>query len=341
MATVSIVVPVYKVEPYLKRCVDSILSQTFEDFQLILVDDGSPDNCGIICDEYAEKDIRVHVIHRKNGGLSAARNSGIDWVFDGHMTEWITFIDSDDWVALKYLERLMKIADDNQVNIVVGGFRPFYDGDCLIDLQNSNSWQCLPEDFWVENQGNATVAWGKLYKTSLFQSIRYPQGKLHEDEFTTYKLLFDQKIIAVTDEQLYYYYQSSTSIMRSDWNIRHLDSLDAYADQLLFFMRSHYSRAFKESKKLYTYSIIKTKNEIIASGNRHDKDLMRDCIKRDLFQRYHNRILSSFILAELYTAKLQIELYFSVRLTVMKNTVKEEGCVGVVRKIKGVFIRKK
>lgn len=340
MAIVSVVVPIYKVEPYLRRCVDSILSQTYEDFQLILVDDGSPDNCGAICDEYAEKDARVHVIHRENGGLSAARNSGIEWVFDGHMTEWITFIDSDDWVSYQYLERLLKIADDNQVNIVVGGFRPFYDGDSLIDLQEVSSRQYTPEDFWVENQGNATVAWGKLYKTVLFQRIRYLQGKLHEDEFTTFKLLFAQEIIAVTDEQLYYYYQSSTSIMRSDWNIRHLDSLDAYADQLLFFERYHYSRAFKESKKLYTYSIIKTKKEIKSSGNKHNNALMRECIKRDLFQRYNNRILSSSICAELYTLKLQMELYISVRLTVIKKTVKEEGCRGVIQKIKGVFTRK-
>ena len=340
MATVSIVVPVYKVEPYLKRCVDSILSQTFEDFQLILVDDGSPDNCGAICDEYAEKDSRVHVIHRENGGLSAARNSGIDWVFDGHMTEWITFIDSDDWVTSDYLERLLRIADDNKVSIVVGGFRPFYEGDSLIDSQKTKSRQCISEDFWVENQGNATVAWGKLYKTVLFQSIRYPQGKLHEDEFTTFKLLFSQKKIAVTDEQLYYYYQSSTSIMRSDWNMRHLDSLDAYADQLLYFKRYNYSGAFKESKKLYTYSIIKTKKEIKLLGDKHNRVLMRECIKRDLFQRYHNRILSSAICAEMYTAKLQIELYISVRLSVLRKTIKEEGCTGVVRKIKGVFTRK-
>ena len=114
MPTISVIVPVYKVEKYIHRCVDSILSQTFTDFELILVDDGSPDNCGKICDEYAEKDIRIHVIHQENGGLSAARNAGIDWVFANSDSEWITFIDSDDWVHPEYLERLLCLVLDRK-----------------------------------------------------------------------------------------------------------------------------------------------------------------------------------------------------------------------------------
>ena len=107
---ISIIVPVYKVEKYIHRCVDSILAQTFTDFELILVDDGSPDNCGIICDEYALKDNRIHVIHKENGGLSDARNAGIDWAFENSNSEWITFIDSDDWVHPKCLEALVRAA---------------------------------------------------------------------------------------------------------------------------------------------------------------------------------------------------------------------------------------
>ena len=103
---ISIVVPIYKVEKYIHRCIESILAQTFTDFDLILVDDGSPDNCGKICDEYAVKDKRIHVIHKENGGLSDARNAGIDWAFANSDSEWITFIDSDDWIHPKYLETL-------------------------------------------------------------------------------------------------------------------------------------------------------------------------------------------------------------------------------------------
>ena len=113
MPLVSVIVPVYKVELYLRRCVDSILAQTFCDFELILVDDGSPDNCGSICDEYASKDSKIHVIHQKNGGLSAARNAGIDWVFANSDSKYISFIDSDDWVHEKYLELLVKAIETN------------------------------------------------------------------------------------------------------------------------------------------------------------------------------------------------------------------------------------
>ena len=110
MPMISVVVPVYKVEHYLHRCVDSILNQSYSDFELILVDDGSPDNCGMICDEYAAKDARIHVIHQQNGGLSAARNTGIDWLCENSDSKWLTFIDSDDWIHKDYLKILLEQA---------------------------------------------------------------------------------------------------------------------------------------------------------------------------------------------------------------------------------------
>lgn len=115
MPTISVIVPVYKVEPWLWRCVDSILAQTYTDFELILVDDGSPDNCGAICDEYAAKDSRVHVIHQKNGGLSAARNAGIDWVFAHSDSRWLTFVDSDDWLYPETLQFLLRDAAEKDI----------------------------------------------------------------------------------------------------------------------------------------------------------------------------------------------------------------------------------
>ena len=116
---VSVIVPVYKVEKYLRRCIDSILNQTFTGFNLILVDDGSPDNCGLICDEYAEKDNRIHVIHKKNGGLSDARNAGLEWYFEHSDSKWLTFIDSDDWIHPRYLEGLLEAERIYSTDIVV------------------------------------------------------------------------------------------------------------------------------------------------------------------------------------------------------------------------------
>ena len=119
MAEISVIVPVYKVEPYLRRCVDSILAQTFSDIEVILVDDGSPDGCPAICDEYARLDKRVKVIHQKNGGLSAARNAGLDWVFANSDSQWISFVDSDDWVHPQFLEYLYRAIVDYNVKISV------------------------------------------------------------------------------------------------------------------------------------------------------------------------------------------------------------------------------
>ena len=263
MPEVSVVVPVYKVEPYLRRCVDSILNQTYTDFQLILVDDGSPDNCGKICDEYAEKDTRIHVIHRENGGLSAARNSGIDWVFENSYTEWITFIDSDDWVSLNYLETLRNMALKYHVNISVGHSQFAYDDNIVVEEIEPSVQLLKPEEFWVQNQGHATVAWLKLYKTSLFEAIRYPEGKLYEDDFTTYRLLFTQEWIAFSSERIYFYFQSPNSIMRSEWTPKKLDGLVAYEEQMLYFKHNGYKDAYKESYKLHTYKLKDIKKKIV------------------------------------------------------------------------------
>ena len=117
MPSISVIVPIYMVEPYLRRCVDSILAQTFPDFELILVDDGSPDNCGQICEEYARLDRRVLVIHQENRGLSAARNAGIDWVMANSDSSWITFVDSDDWIHPNMLKHLFELNRDHGTQI--------------------------------------------------------------------------------------------------------------------------------------------------------------------------------------------------------------------------------
>ena len=139
---ISVIVPVYKVEPYLRKCVDSVLGQTFKDFELILVDDGSPDNCGKICDEYAAADDRVKVIHQANGGLSAARNAGIDWVMAYSKSEYITFIDSDDWVADTYLERLYEGVGLGAEISVVGMARAF-DENTIASAENPSMFNQL------------------------------------------------------------------------------------------------------------------------------------------------------------------------------------------------------
>lgn len=254
MAKISVIVPVYKVEGYLRRCVDSILSQTFTDFELILIDDGSPDRCGEICDEYQQRDKRVVVIHQSNGGLSAARNAGIEWCFENSNSSWFTFIDSDDWVHPEYLNDLLNAALEFQTKIIICRFCEATDENVRIN-ESGNNEITTPEDFYDKNRINATVAWGKLYDRKCFEKIRYPQGKLHEDEFTTYKILFQYSYVAIVNKELYYYFRNSQGIMHMAWSDKRLNALEAHKEQICFFMERGLPRAYLRSIRAYVGAI--------------------------------------------------------------------------------------
>lgn len=250
---VSVVVPVYKVEKYIHRCVDSILTQNFANFELILVDDGSLDISSMICDEYAKKDSRIYVIHKSNGGLSDARNAGIDWSFASGDSEWLTFIDSDDWIHPQYLEGLLIAAGIYHTDIAIcdylnpDSFCPFkYLKEYIMDYMNS-------EEFFVNHNTIATVAWGKIYKKSLFSQQRYPVGKLNEDEFLTYKLLFQNQNISFVRNQTYFYFRNTDGIMKSEWSPKKMDALEALNEQFKFFKSSSYQSAFSTVANKYIW----------------------------------------------------------------------------------------
>lgn len=237
MPQISVIVPVYRVEAYLDRCVNSILCQTFEDFELILVDDGSPDSCGQMCDGYAARDPRIHVIHQENAGLSAARNAGIDWVFGSSDSQWLTFIDSDDWVHPEMLQRLLEAAQSQGVSISVCGYGETEGDDPTVDSETLQAERWSPKSFYQERFVNATVAWGKIYGRSCFSQLRYPVGKLHEDEFVTYRLLFAQEALAVVPAPLYAYYKNPGGITRKTWSPKRLDAWEAYEQQIAYFQK--------------------------------------------------------------------------------------------------------
>ena len=281
MPTIFVTVPVYNVEAYLRRCVDSILRQTFSDFELILVDDGSPDNSGAICDEYAERDNRVRVIHQANGGLSAARNAGIDWAFAHSDSQWLTFIDSDDWVHPEYLELLLAAAQDSSSAVSVCGFLrtakqvlpTLTDDEKAVRL-----WE--PETLWCEKRTNAAIACGKLYRKELFRNQRYPVGKLHEDEFVTYKLLFRKKQLAVLDAPLYIYFQNDEGIMRSQWTPKRMDALEAQEEQLAFFRGKSFQKAY--SATVYQYrNVLKAQISDIDRAGREDAAQYKNIVRQN------------------------------------------------------------
>lgn len=235
MPTISVIVPVYKVEAYLDRCVQSILRQTYTDFELILVDDGSPDRCGEMCDAWAEKDSRIKVIHKENGGLSDARNAGIEWAFTNSDSQWLFFADSDDFLNPQALQRLMDAVMEFGVDISIGGY-----GETSGELPQIDEGALRPElwksrDFFLQRNVNATVAWGKIYRKNLFAEVRYPVGKIHEDEYTTYKLLFACENVAVISAPLYAYYINQEGITKSKWSPKRLDVLGAFQERIRFF----------------------------------------------------------------------------------------------------------
>lgn len=243
MPNISVIVPVYKVEAFLHRCVDSLLAQTYPDFELILVDDGSPDNCGAICEEYAGKDSRVHVIHRQNGGLSAARNTGIDWVFANSDSQWLAFVDSDDWVHPNYLQLLLKAAEQENCRISVCGFYRSA-GDPIPEDRQEAIVALTPEDYYCGDyhDGITAVAWNKLYHRSVFAELRYPEGMLHEDELTTYQAIFAVEKVAVTPVRLYGYYQNPKGIMNAQWSPKRMHMLEAFENQLAFARKRNLPR---------------------------------------------------------------------------------------------------
>mgnify|MGYP003311145993 CR=1 FL=1 len=296
MSLISIIVPVYKVEKYLNRCVESILTQTFADFELILVDDGSPDHCGVICDEYARKDSRVVVIHQENGGLSAARNTGIDWSDVNSDSEWLTFIDSDDWIHPEYLQHLLEAATSFHADISACLFAATTDeryNTVLADTVNSDVFSM--EDFYCMKKKGITAisAWAKLYKKELFKNIRFPVGIINEDLFTTHKVLFLCDNIALVDERMYYYYMSPGSIMRSCWTPRRLFEFTGYDELLVFLKDNQYMQAWEITVYRYICRVAEQCVELSQQNTmeyRRFLKKMRIKLRRMVFQ--YRRILN-------------------------------------------------
>lgn len=239
---ISIIVPIYKVEQYLPRCVDSIINQTYRNLEIILVDDGSPDLCGKICDEYTSRDKRIKVVHKTNGGLSDARNVGID-IANG---DFILFVDSDDWLELSACESSLQVALERNADIVIFGIKVISKNgrEFLSDFGlkgKVTSFDAIKSVIYqIHENGLYNYAWNKLYSKELFKEIRFPKGKLAEDQGTTYKLFHQAQLIWVCEKHLYNYVQRYGSISSVQFNPRLLaDRVELWIDRLAF-LESHY-----------------------------------------------------------------------------------------------------
>lgn len=224
MPAISVIVPVYKVEQYLRKCVDSILAQTFTDFELFLVDDGSPDKCGDICDEYAKKDDRIIVIHKKNGGLSDARNIAIDRASG----DYLTFIDSDDYVAENHLESMYRALLETDSDIAITNMSSVTGSTLNHNHYNpTNHMKILNSKEEIFQTIYKPCACGKLYKKYVFSGIRYPVGRLYEDVFTYHDILALANRVVLTGQNTYFYLIRSDSIMHQGYKLQFTDIVDA------------------------------------------------------------------------------------------------------------------
>lgn len=241
-ALISIIVPVYKVEKHLARCIDSILTQTYTNLEIILVDDGSPDSCGMICDHYAETDGRIKVLHKENGGVGYARNSGLD-ICSG---DFIMFVDSDDWISTDAVRSLYERIVSDGSDMAVGRHVDFYE-DGHTDATFS-SWMkdCVmtTKDVLISVKDPVFVPvapWGKLYKCEIFEKIRYPSLNCGED-LMIYPLILDQcEKISVVDREIYYYFQRSNSLYHSPSKQAMIGNIEAIISFSLYLRNKNFN----------------------------------------------------------------------------------------------------
>lgn len=236
MPKVSIIVPIYNVEQYLAKCIESLLVQSLKDIEIILVDDGAIDKSPDICNEYALKDNRIRVIHKQNGGLSDARNVGIE-VAQG---EYIAFLDSDDWIEPRCYEFLYNHAIKQDADIAQCDYIEAYTEEVKIQLPNIikestyTSVEAL-KLFYGEEYVKTVVVWNKIYRRKLFEHIRFPKGKIHEDEFTTYKVIHKANKLVSSNVPMVYYRQREGSIMAQGFNEKRLYVLEAWKEKRDYF----------------------------------------------------------------------------------------------------------
>lgn len=232
---VSVIVPVYKVEPYLRQCLESIVSQTYRDLEIILVDDGSPDGCGSICDEFAKKDKRIKVFHKQNEGLSNARNYGIARATG----DYLSFVDSDDWIESDMYEVLVSVANDNQADIVTSAVFLEYTGRTVIEQTISIKYVDVINSVKALIHGNfSDGVWDKIYRKKCFNSISFPFGHVFEDTTVMYKVLLNATNVVSIDKPLYHYRKDRKYSITNNHSMSNLiDYWLAHKSRYDFFLR--------------------------------------------------------------------------------------------------------
>lgn len=279
MAEIGIIVPVYNTDKYISRCIESIFDQTFSDFELLLVDDGSTDKSREICEQYAKSDSRVKVFHQSNQGQGVARNKALDWMYANSSCEWICFVDSDDWLHPKMLEYLYQTAKQYNSKISICQFEKKAEAVSDNEIGQLTVKLYQTEEFYCCNSLHSVVVWGKLYHRDCFDELRFPEIRACEDAFVAYRTLFQFDTIPVIEMPLYIYFLSPVSTMRSVWKPKRLLALAAREEQLEYFKEQHYEEAYKCCAKQYIQTIAGELQELAksdkAAQNQYGKSLRR------------------------------------------------------------------
>lgn len=234
---ISVIIPVYNVEKYLNQCIDSVLGQTYRDLEIILVNDGSTDRSPEICEAYKNKDSRIKLIHKENGGLSDARNAGLQ-IATGDL---VSFVDSDDFISINFYSKLTKLLIDTDSDITECCFIKF---KTIADLESQvKETDETKVEIFEANEGLKgylseslnVVVWNKIYKKELLKDVLFPVNKLHEDVYWTYKIIAKAKRIAKIPDEMYYYRQHQESIMGEHYSLKRLEALQGLEEMLIFF----------------------------------------------------------------------------------------------------------
>lgn len=298
---ISVIIPIYNVELYVRRAINSVRMQTYTNIEIILVDDGSTDSCGQICDEYEKADTRVRVIHKQNGGLSDARNAGIE-VAKG---SYFAFLDSDDFYAPIFLEVLYETLLKTEADISVCAFEmeedakavleAFFEaekerycrGDVKLNVYDTREALLMQYETVCEQATDFIVAWNKLYKASLFEKIRYPKGRIHEDEATTYKLFDLAGKVAYIDLRLYGYFTMPQSITRKRFTKKRLHWIDALDERIAYFRDKGDKALLRQAIRARADGAIRYYSLLLQSESdiETEKKRLRACVRAALFFR--------------------------------------------------------
>ena len=320
---ISVIIPVFNVEKYLVRCVDSVLCQSYRDFEIVLVDDGSSDDSGKICDDYAEKNDNIRVIHQENKGLSGARNTGLC----AAKGEYVYFLDSDDLIHSDCLKVHFNAIKKTGTAISIAMLTEFQEA---ADINyETYTEDCFVETFTkLESMAKLTdamefiVACNKLYKKTLFENISFPEGKVHEDEFVAHKLLHAAGKVSFSHISVYFYYKNYSGITKGSYNLRRLDALEAFEDRIQFYESLGLHELRCGAVRDYMDLIIRNYQLVQCELNnkkvcRQLKNTFKKCLRteKESCGFKLNVDQSLYIFAYPYTAKILLHLMSAFRKT--------------------------